>query len=422
MAPQQASAVSVRRPSYGSPVERIVAERAVYPVFQPIVDLVTRDVVAVEALARGPAGSPLEFPDALFAAAIAAGLLTELDQLCCARALEIAREAGPLAPPLVFVNAEPAALDRPLSPDLAGVIFSGLAFRIVLEFTERALTSRPASLLRVSDLAHQAGNAVALDDVGADPASLAFLPLIEPEVVKLDMHLLRDPYSAGTLATAAAVSGYADRSGATVLAEGVETPEDAVNALSLGARWGQGWLFGRPGPLEALLNRHRAAPVLRTNLAPRAETAPIDSPFLIASRHHAARMAEPGMADALIDHIVTTALDRGRGGIVLCAVNEPGQPPRWLPRLTAAGHGITYLGLLSGSGLPDIGDAQAQPLDAQDPLREETVIAVLTEDFSTALCMKAVRPDGDGIEFVHSQNMHIVQAIVRTMMRRLHTW
>lgn len=406
-------------------IEQIIAERAVYPLFQPIVDLATRQVVGVEALARGPAGSALEFPDALFAAATAAGLLTELDQLCCARALETAREAGPLAPPLVFVNAEPAALRQPMSPDLAAVVYSGLPFRIVLEFTERELASRPAALLRLSDLVHAVGNSVALDDVGADPASLAFLPLIEPEVVKLDMHLVQEPYSAHTQATADAVAGYAERSGAVVLAEGVETPEHAVNAVALGARWGQGWLFGRPGPLEALLDRQYAPPTL-FNVARDAETAPGDTPFTIASDQHPVRIAGPDMVNALIDHVITNAQDRGRQGIVLCAVDDAAQPPRWLPGLMAAADRVTYLGLLGGSALPDVDKVQTQRLDDNDPLRKETIIAVLTEDFSTALCMKAHRQDGaaeaSSVQFVHSHNRQVVQTIVRNMMRRFDTW
>ncbi|MEV4638049.1 EAL domain-containing protein [Actinoplanes sp. NPDC049548] len=426
MVRQQPSTVSALRRSSGSLIERIIAERAVYPVFQPIVDLATEEVVAVEALARGPAGSPLEFPDALFAAAISAGLLTELDQLCFARALETALEAGPLTPALLFVNAEPAGLSRPLSADLAELIYRGLPFRIVLEFTERALTSRPAALLRLADLVHRAGNAVALDDVGADPASLAFLPLVKPEVVKLDMHLVRDPYSADTQATAAAVSAYADRSGATVLAEGVETSEDAVNAVALGARWGQGWLFGRPGPLEAMMGRHRSAPDLANRPQPHIQAAQLDTPFAIASRRHAVRTANSDMADAVVDHVVATTLDRGRGGILLCVVNEPGQPPRWLPRLTAAVDRVTYLGLLGGSALTDVGDVHAQRLDDRDSLREETTIALLTEDFSTALCMRAAGPEDSDtqglIEFVHSRDRQVVQGIIRNIMRRFDTW
>ncbi|WP_083972245.1 EAL domain-containing protein [Actinoplanes awajinensis] len=426
MVAQRSNAIPARRLVAGSLIERIVAERAIYPVFQPIVDLSTHAVVGVEALARGPAGSALETPDALFAAAIEAGLLTELDQLCYARALETVRDAGPPVPPLVFVNAEPAGLSQPMSPDLAAVVRSSLPFRIVLEFTERALTSRPAAVLRLADLVHSVGNAVALDDVGADPASLAFLPLVEPDVVKLDMHLIRDPYSPKTQATAAAVVGYADRSGATVLAEGIETPDDEVNAAALGARWGQGWLFGRPGPLETLLGREYAKSPAVSNAVPGLEPVYGDTPFAIASHRHPVRVAGPDMADALIDHVVASLGERGRQSIVLCAINEPGRPSRWLPRLTGAADHFTYLALLSGSALPDVADVQIQRIEEKDPLREETVISVLTEDGSMALCMKSLRPESAGdpgsIQFVHSQNRHVVHPILRNMMRRFGTW
>jgi EAL domain-containing protein (putative c-di-GMP-specific phosphodiesterase class I) len=422
MARQGTGTVSARRLAL---IEQIIAERAVHPLFQPIVDLRTRDLVGVEALARGPAGSALEFPDALFAAATEAGLLTELDQLCCARALETARVAGPLAPPLVFVNAEPAGLRWPMSPDLAAVVNGGLPFRIVLEFTERALTGRPAALLRLSDLVHGIGNAVALDDVGADPASLAFLPLVEPDVVKLDMHLLHEPYSARTQATADTVAGYAERSGAIVLAEGIETPENAMNAAALGARWGQGWLFGRPGPLDALLDRRHATPTVFTG-TPGAETSPDDTPFTLASQRLPARTAGPDMVNALTDHVVTTAQDRGRQGIVLCAINQTGRPPSWLPRLTAAVDRVTFLGLLSDAPLPHVEGVQTQQLGAGDPLCGETVIAVLGEDFFTALCLKPLRRTGATEEhttqFVYSHDRQIVQTIMRSMMRRFDTW
>ena len=60
----------------------MLAAGAVRSVYQPIVDLATGEHVAVEALARGPAGSALERPDALFARARAAGRLAELDHAC----------------------------------------------------------------------------------------------------------------------------------------------------------------------------------------------------------------------------------------------------------------------------------------------------------------------------------------------------
>src|SRR5690348_15006109 len=152
-APTQAS-------SARAAIDAVLADRLVQPLFQPIVDLSTRTVVGVEALARGPAGTDLQFPDRLFAAASAAGRLGELDMLCAERALECA-VAAPVHPPLVFVNAEPAALDQPLSPRLIKLIVNGLPFREILEFTERALSALPGSLLRIAAQAQHWGNSLA---------------------------------------------------------------------------------------------------------------------------------------------------------------------------------------------------------------------------------------------------------------------
>ena len=92
---------------------------AIRSVFQPIVDLDTGQVVAYEALARGPQG-PLERPDLLFAAARAAGRLADLDAACRTAAFRGAVDLGLLAPLTVFVNVEPEVLDcAPLDDLLA---------------------------------------------------------------------------------------------------------------------------------------------------------------------------------------------------------------------------------------------------------------------------------------------------------------
>jgi EAL domain-containing protein (putative c-di-GMP-specific phosphodiesterase class I) len=230
-------------------IDQVLSGRLVQPLFQPIVDLATRRVIGVEALARGPAGTGLEYPDRLFAAAREAGCLGALDLLCSERSLELAI-AAPQPPPLLFTNAEPAVLDQPLSPRIVELVTGGLPFRQVVEFTERALPAVPGSMLRIAGQTQGWGNGLALDDVGVDPMSLAFLPLIEPEVIKLDMSLLRDPGSDHTRAVCAVVRAEAERTGALVVAEGIETPDDLATARQLGARWGQGWLFGRPGGID----------------------------------------------------------------------------------------------------------------------------------------------------------------------------
>jgi EAL domain-containing protein (putative c-di-GMP-specific phosphodiesterase class I) len=236
-------------PADGVTIDQVLAGRLVQPLFQPIVDLSTGMVIGLEALARGPAGTGLEYPDRLFAAAREAGCLGALDLLCSERALEAAIAAAQ-PPPLLFTNVEPAVLDQPLSPRFVELVTGGLPFRQVIEFTERALPAVPGSMLRIAGQTQDWGNGLALDDVGVDPMSLAFLPLIEPEVIKLDMSLLRDPGSDHTRAVCAVVRAEAERTGALIIAEGIETTGDLATARLLGARWGQGWLFGRPGGID----------------------------------------------------------------------------------------------------------------------------------------------------------------------------
>lgn len=407
------------RPAVDASVVRIIAERAVFPVFQPIVDLASRKIVGVEGLARGPAGSALEFPDALFPAAMAAGLLMELDQLCVTRAVEAARAAGPIVPALVFVNAEPAALRRPPDPELRAAVRNDRDFRIVLEFTERALALAPAVLLRSADRVHQSGDAVALDDVGTNPLSLAFMPLVEPEVVKLDMHLLRSPYDPGTLATATAVSAFAETTGATVVAEGVETEQDVANALALGARWGQGWLFGRPGPLAAIAGRavDRAA---RLRPSQPGLHRPAGTPFALAAARNPVRRGGQRMIDSVVDHVLGQAAASGPHAVVLCAPNGPGQPASWPPRLGALTAHTGWVGLLSESALPAPHAVHADRLAGADPINGETTVAVLGPHRSIALCLRRARAAGaePEMDFVLTQDRDIVQVIARMIMHR----
>ncbi|MGI5241009.1 EAL domain-containing protein [Dactylosporangium sp. CA-139066] len=284
--------MSTAAPATGVAIEAVLAGRLVEPVFQPIVELRTRAVVGLEALARGPAGSAVHAPDRLFAAARAAGRLGELDMLCAERALECA-VAAQAPPPLLFINAEPAVLDQPISPRLRELVLSGLPFREVLEFTERSLPAVPGHMLRLSAVVEQWGNGIALDDVGVDPMSLAFMPVLEPEVIKLDMSLLRDPHAEHTRIVCAVVAAEARRTGAVVVAEGVETEADLHTALELGATWGQGWFFGRPGHIDALGVRYDPSGAQALRPPRPGFHCPEGTPFEVAAAHGPARDAHP---------------------------------------------------------------------------------------------------------------------------------
>ncbi len=92
----------------------------------------------------------------------------------------------------------------------------------------------------MADWARAAGCGVALDDVGADPASLALMPFLRPNVVRLDLHLVQQRPDLAVAEIMTAVTAYAEQSSAHVLAEGIETAEHEQMARSLGATLGQG--------------------------------------------------------------------------------------------------------------------------------------------------------------------------------------
>ncbi|HTI32558.1 MAG TPA: EAL domain-containing protein, partial [Miltoncostaea sp.] len=171
----------------------------------------------------------------------------ELDRACQLAAIAGARRAGLRAP--LFVNVEPDGITAASLDGLARTAaVAGGEVPLVLEITERALTARPAELIDLLARARAAGWGIALDDVGTDPRSLALLPVVRPDVVKLDRALLQErptPEAAGTIT---AIAAECERTGALVLAEGIEREDQRALARALGATLGQGWLFGHPAP------------------------------------------------------------------------------------------------------------------------------------------------------------------------------
>src|ERR1700689_1592633 len=122
-------------------------------------------------------------------------------------------------------------------------------FPLFVELTERPLIDTPAELLATVRRIRELGARIALDDVGADPRSLALMPFLAPELIKLDLRLVQGNPSRQIAEIVHAVGAEAERTGALVLAEGIETEAHRRRALALGARYGQGWLFGRPAEL-----------------------------------------------------------------------------------------------------------------------------------------------------------------------------
>src|ERR1700761_9524307 len=239
-------------PKIGSGAELMAAlATGIHSVYQPIVRLADRRVIAYEALARGPAGSSLELPETLFATARREGLETTLDWECWRAALRGGLEGGVGPERALFVNVEPSSATSWV-PEIGDPLLEEALerFPLVVELTERALHSHATDLIPLAEDLRRRGARIALDDVGSDPRSLALMPFLRPDVIKLDLGLLHNSPSREIAEVVHAVNAEAERTGALILAEGIETEDHLRKALALGASYGQGWLFGRPGELS----------------------------------------------------------------------------------------------------------------------------------------------------------------------------
>ena len=379
--------------SYVHELARALEPGAIRAVYQPVVDLRSGETIGYEALARGPLGSALERPAHLLAAARAAGRLGDLDWACRAAAARGALEAGLREPLTLFVNVEPAALHEPVPPAFKALWARAEArLRVVLDVTERALTDAPTELLWSIEWARERGWGVALDDVGGDPRSLALLPLLRPDVVKLDPSLLRSRSAAHGAEVVDAVGAESERTGAAVLAEGVETPEARDLARARGARLGQGWLLGRPRALPGELP-WRCEPV---PMRPRHWDVPVAfTPYDVLSARRPELQATKRTLRALSRSLEREALAAGERSVVLSAFQEE-------PFFTAASRRVyeelarrsSFVAAL-GAGMPMVParGVRGAGLSARDPLRREWVVAVVGRRFAAAL---AGRDLGDG--------------------------
>lgn len=415
------------RPAAGEPsaadlaeLERILETEAVTTLFQPIVEIVTGETVGYEALTRGPRGSSLERPDLLFAAAAAAGRVAELDWLCRATAVGTALGAGLGRKQSLFLNCEPSALGQRCPERHAAVWNQGLAeLDLVFELTERALTDRPAELSATIADSRAAGFGIALDDIGADVRSLALLPFVEPEVIKLDLRLVQERPSTDQAAIVSAVAAERERTGAAILAEGIETEEHVAVARSLGATLGQGWLWGRPGPLAPTVARAWERNALRQ----RSVTG--RTPFEVISAGRRTELATKDLLLPMSHHLENRALKIGEGAVILSAFQSAARfTPATARRYETLARSASLCAAL-GVGLPEepVPGVRGASLAADDPLSGEWSVLVIGPHFAGALVARDLGDSGPDrqrrFDFTTSYERGLVIAAARTLMQRI---
>ena len=213
--------------------------------FQPIVDRRSRKTAGFEALMRSREPS-IPNPGAMLEAAERLGRIHEVGRRV--RELATAAFRPPSDDMLLFVNLHPADL---LDADLynRNAPLSKLADHVILEITERtALDDITESKHRATELRHR-GFRIAIDDLGAGYAGLTSFATLEPEVVKLDMSLIRGIESAPVKRhVVESMTKLCRDLDMKVVAEGIETMHELGAIIDIGCDFLQGYLLGRPGP------------------------------------------------------------------------------------------------------------------------------------------------------------------------------
>lgn len=229
-------------------IHRLVKERLVYPVFQPVVNLAAGHFYGYEGLIRPLPQTGLQSPLQLLAAAHEFGLAFEVEHLALETVANafVAREL----PGRLFINISPSALLA--CYDQGHLLSEPLALGLEPEQVVLELTTgyHALDILRLQTaLLHcrQQGFGLALDDMGEGFASLKLWAQLRPNFIKIHHFFIRDvDRDPIKLQMVKSIVDIAQVVGCTVLAEGVETEAELAVVRQLGINFVQGYLFAAP--------------------------------------------------------------------------------------------------------------------------------------------------------------------------------
>lgn len=230
----------------------VVAGEGRHPVLQPVVDLVTGRAVLAEGLTRftatSPAaqpGQPSRSPAQWFDDAGRLGMRSELELSTAGAVLDLLDDVpGHVS---LSVNLAPSTM---LAGGLTSVLDGRPLDRIVVEMTEHAPVDDYDLLAATLQPYRDGGLKVAVDDAGAGYASLRHVLSVRPDLIKIDMALIRgcgDDLARRTLLNA--LADFADATSCRLVAEGVETDAELRAVAACGVHLAQGYLLARPSRL-----------------------------------------------------------------------------------------------------------------------------------------------------------------------------
>ncbi len=231
---------------------QVLAHQQLFFNYQPIFDLHSGQVVAHECLARAEDEYGQRFNgQQLIDAALTMNLTREFDNLARSTCFSALAQWNQSDRPIFFINVLPNAIahhPESLEHNFEQVLNLGLEPKqIVFELTEvEALTHHP-NLAKVIDQIRAGGFGLAIDDLGSNVAIDHYCTELRPDVIKLDRRLIHgcSRYDMKQVMVKSLVQ-VTQELGITVLAEGLETPEDIEFCRSIGVDLGQGFGLGMP--------------------------------------------------------------------------------------------------------------------------------------------------------------------------------
>lgn len=238
-------------------IDEIIREKKITVHFQPIISVINKKICGLEGLIRGvdTVLDRIIAPLVLFDAARYKGLTLELDRACRERTIEtfrdIYRDNKDL---LLFLNIDASIIEKAVgSNHLINLVKAhGInPQNIVIEVNESRIQDTEA-LKKFIAIYRKSGFLIALDDVGSGFSNLDRIPLAKPDIIKIDIALIRDIdsnyYKQEVFKSLASLS---NKIGALVVAEGVETEAEAIQIMELGGQMIQGYYFAKPQKYSA---------------------------------------------------------------------------------------------------------------------------------------------------------------------------
>ena len=238
-----------------------MADREVLLHYQPKVDLATRRIVGAEALVRWQSPERgMVSPGAFLPVLESSGYMWEFTCWTVAEAIEQLRmwsdasQADQWDPVQIAINISARDFqDRRLpSQIMSNLELWGVdPVLIEIEVTETAMMEAPEAAIEVCSELKQMGITIAIDDFGVGQSPLVYLDRLDVDLIKIDRAFITDiDQSESRQSIVGAMVGLGSQLGMKVLAEGVETEEEAAVIRDTGCHYGQGYLWGRPVPAE----------------------------------------------------------------------------------------------------------------------------------------------------------------------------